>query len=157
MKDSELPAIRQLRELAIPHQLFVHAGAVRSLEQAAAERGQRPEQVVRSLLFRLNQSDYALVLVAGPQQIPWKTLRRELGQRRLTLASEEEVLAQTGYQLGAVTPFGLPHPIPIYIEASVLQPKQLSLGSGRRGTAILIDSADLAAALPSAQFVTLFA
>ena len=157
MKDSELPAIQQLRELAIPHQLFVHAGPVRSLEQAAAERGQRPEQVVRSLLIRLNQSDYALVLVAGPQQIPWKTLRRELGQRRLTLASEEEVLAQSGYQLGAVTPFGLPHPIPIYIEASVLQHKQLSLGSGRRGSAILIDSADLATALPSAQFVTLFA
>ena len=31
----------------IPYRLFRHAGKVESLEQAAAERGQQPGQVVR--------------------------------------------------------------------------------------------------------------
>ena len=47
------PAGEALRKLGIPHRTFRHAGAVNSLEQAASERGQKPEQVVRSLVFRI--------------------------------------------------------------------------------------------------------
>ena len=156
MSAPDLPAIRELAERNIPHSLFVHTGPVHSLEQAASERDQRPEQVVRSLLFRLAEDDFALVLVAGPRQIPWKTLRTFFKQRRLTLASEEEVLRVTGYEIGTVSPFGLATPIPTYIDESVLANEELSLGSGRRGTAILMHSRDLLLALPTATRINLF-
>jgi prolyl-tRNA editing enzyme YbaK/EbsC (Cys-tRNA(Pro) deacylase) len=91
-----------------------------------------------------------MVLVAGPDQIGWKTLRQQTGQSRLTMASEAEVLAVTGYRVGAVAPFGLPRPVQIYIDASVLAEPEISIGSGLRGTAIILTSADLARALPEA-------
>lgn len=144
------PVSTALTALRIPHRTFVHTDAVRSLEQAAAERGQRPAQVVRSIVFRLGAERFAMVLVAGPDQIGWKTLRQLTGQSRLSMASEADVLAVTGYRLGAVAPFGLPSPVQIYIDTSVLAESEISIGSGRRGTAVVLTSADLARALPDA-------
>lgn len=67
---SETPrASLALDALGIPHKVFQHLGQVRSLEQAAEERGQRAEQVVRSLLFRLGPDDFIMTLVAGPEHI----------------------------------------------------------------------------------------
>ena len=144
------PVSAALTSLRIPHRTFVHSDSVRSLEQAAAERGQRPAQVVRSIVFRLGAERFAMVLVAGPDQIGWKTLRQLTGQSRLSMASEADVLAVTGYRLGAVAPFGLPSPVQIYIDTSVLAESEISIGSGRRGTAVVLTSADLARALPDA-------
>ena len=127
------PVSEALTAMAIAHRLFEHPGPVRSLEQAADERGQRPEQVVRSLLFRVSAEQFVMVLIAGAQQVDWRALRNHLGESRLTTASREEVLAVTGYELGAVAPFGLPQPIPLMIDESVLQPEELSIGSGVRG------------------------
>lgn len=145
------PATAALDRLGIPYRTFTHPGPVRSLEQAAVERGQRPEQVVRSILFRLEQERFAMVLVAGPAQVAWRTLRRHLGQSRLTMASEEEVVAVTGYQIGAVAPLGLPQPLPVYIDDSVTAEEEISLGSGVRGTTIILAAADLLRALPEAE------
>jgi len=143
----ETPVTRELDQKQIPYELFTHDGPVRSLEQAAAERSQQPEQVVRSLLFRLAKDDFLMVLVAGPQQIDWKQLRRTLGQSRLTMAKPDELRRVTGYEIGAVAPFGLPTPVRILVDQSVLDQTDISLGSGVQGTAVLLKTADLLTAL----------
>jgi Cys-tRNA(Pro) deacylase len=145
------PVAAALDRLGIPYRLFTHSGPVNSLEQAAAERGQRPEQVVRSILFRLDQEHFAMVLIAGATQVSWRTLRQQLGQSRLTMASEEEVLAVTGYRTGAVSPLGLPQPLPVFVDRSVAAEEEISIGSGLRGTTVILRAADLLAALPEAQ------
>jgi Cys-tRNA(Pro)/Cys-tRNA(Cys) deacylase len=149
------PASIALESLGIPHTVFRHTAPVNSLEQAAAERAQRPEQVVRSILFRLGEDQYLMALVAGPAQISWKTLRKHLGQSRLTMASEEEVLAVTGYRVGAVSPFGLPRPLKVLVDPGVLAEETVSLGSGVRSVAIVMKSADLIRALPDHEVVGL--
>lgn len=147
MPQTTTPVGRELQTRNIPCTEFTHDGPVRSLEQAAEERGQRPEQVVRSILFRLAQDSYLMVAVAGPRQIDWKALRQAVGQSRMTMAAPEEVLAVTGYEIGAVAPFGLPTPVHILLDESVLREDVVSLGSGVRGTAIILRSADLRRAL----------
>jgi Cys-tRNA(Pro) deacylase len=145
--DGNTPVTRALDQRGIPYRFFRHMGQVHSLEQAAQERGQQPEQVVRSILFRLGKDQFAMVLVAGPAQISWPALRKALGQSRLTLASETEVLAVTGYPLGAVSPFGLPGPLRILLDRSVLAQEEISIGSGMRYTTILMKKDDLMRAL----------
>ena len=113
------PVTAELISKYIPFKIFQHPGPIKSLEQAARERGQAPEQVIRSLLFRISQNVYIMVLVAGPQQVSWSKLRHYIGQSRITMAGEDEVLTITGYQLGAVSPFGLPKPLPILVDHSV--------------------------------------
>ncbi len=146
----ETPVTRELDQKQIPYELFTHDGPVRSLEQAAAERNQLPVQVVRSLLFRLAQDAFLMLLVAGPQQVDWKQLRRQLGQSRLTMATPEELRRVTGYEMGAVAPFGLPTPLRVLVDQSVLNQSEISLGSGVRGTAVLMQTADLLTALGDA-------
>jgi Cys-tRNA(Pro) deacylase len=149
------PASLALEKLGIPHKVFNHSGQVNSLEQAAQERDQRPEQVVRSILFRLGEDEFIMALVAGPAQISWKRLRQHLGISRLTMASEDEVLAVTGYRIGAVSPFGLPRPLKVLVDPGVLKEEKISLGSGVRSTAIIMNSSDLLRALNKAEEVQL--
>ena len=145
-----LPVARYLSEHHIPYRLFRHAGPVQSLEQSARERGQRPEQVVRSIVFRIAGDEFVMVLIAGSGQVSWPLLRRQLGKSRLTLASEAELMAATGYAIGAVAPFGLPGPMDVLIDERVLEAEEISIGSGVRGTTVIMRSADLRSALPGA-------
>jgi Cys-tRNA(Pro) deacylase len=150
------PASIVLEKLGVPHTLFSHEGSVESFEQAARERNQRPAQVVRSILFRVTGDDYALVLVAGPEQISWKALRKLLGRSRITMATEDEVLAVTGYRIGTVSPFGMARPVRVMVDAGVLKEDEVSIGSGVRNTAIIMRSADLLQALGDVEVVELF-
>jgi Cys-tRNA(Pro) deacylase len=150
------PVSIALDKLGIPHRVFRHENQVTSLEQAARERGQEPEQVIRSILFRIGEDGFILVLVSGPAQIPWKALRKHLGQSRLTMATEEEVLAVTGYRVGTVSPFGLTRQLRILIEAGVMREDEISIGSGMSNTGIILKSEDLRHALLEAEVVSLF-
>ncbi|MCK7467033.1 MAG: hypothetical protein MZU91_01995 [Desulfosudis oleivorans] len=47
------PASIALDQLGIPHRVFRHEKPVTSFEEAASARNQRPEQIVRSILFQV--------------------------------------------------------------------------------------------------------
>ena len=141
------PVTRALDAQGIPYQFFQHPGQVKSLEQAAEERGQRPEQIIRSILFRITRDEFVMVLMAGAQQIAWQKLRRYLGESRITMASQSEVLDVTGYPLGAVAPLGLERPLRVLVDNSIVQEDEISIGSGVRNTTVILRSQDLLKAL----------
>ncbi len=145
------PVSRFLQTHCVSHRVYRHAGMIHSLEQAARERGQRTEQIIRSIVFRTASNSYLMVLVAGAAQVSWPALRRYLGQSRLTMANEVEVLEATGYPTGGVSPLDLPHPMRILIDRSVLAETEISIGSGERGVTILFQRADLLKLLPGAE------
>ncbi len=134
----DTPAVQYLSQSGVAFRIFHHLSAIRSLRQAAEERGQSANQIVRSILFRLSTGDFVMVLMAGESQISWKALRAHLGERRLTLATPQEVIEQTGYEIGAVTPFGLRRPLRILADPSLFVPPEISLGSGQKGYAVLL-------------------
>ncbi len=137
------PVTRKLDELGIEHTLHVHESPLRSLEQAATERGLQNDQIVRSLLFRLEDRSFILVLVAGPAKVDWSRLRNFLGVRRLTTAEDEEVLAVTGFSPGAVSPIGLKQPLRILADAMMCDQEVLSIGAGIRNAGVILRSKDL--------------
>ncbi len=144
-----------LENLGVPHQVFRHETPVTSFEQAARDRGQRPGQIVRSILFRVRDGEYVMVLVAGQAQVSWKILRKILGRSRISMATEQEVLAVTGYRIGTVGPFGLPNQVRVILDAGVLNEQEISIGSGMRDRAIILKSADLIKALGNVEVVNL--
>lgn len=141
------PVTKELDEKGIPYTFFSHPGQLNSLEQAARERGQYPDQVIRSILFRLSENNFVMVLVAGPNQLSWTKMRDYLKQSRMTMASEEEVLRMTGFPLGAVSPFGLMKQIRVIVDESVFEQPEISIGSGVRNTTIIMKKEDLIHAL----------
>lgn len=149
------PASIALETLNVPHQVFQHETPVLSFEQAASDRNQRPEQIVRSILFQIRPEEFLMVLVAGREQVDWKKLRQHVGRSRVRMATEEEVLDITGYRIGTVSPFGLKNPVRVLIDASVLKEEEISVGSGVRNMAIIMKSADLRETLQDAEIVSL--
>jgi prolyl-tRNA editing enzyme YbaK/EbsC (Cys-tRNA(Pro) deacylase) len=110
---------------------------------------------VRSIVFRLGEDRFIMVLAAGPSQISWKKLRQHVGQTRLTLATAAEVLRVTGYRIGTVSPIGLRQPLQILLDRGVLAAAEVSLGAGVPNTGIILTSEDLLRAIPGAEKVDL--
>jgi Cys-tRNA(Pro) deacylase len=149
------PASIALDSLGIPHRLFIHGTPVNSFEEAASARGQRPEQIVRSILFQIRDGEFLMVLMAGPSQVDWKKLRQLVKRSRIRMATEDEVLEVTGYRIGTVSPFGMKNQVRVKIDASVLREEEISIGSGIRNTAIIMKSEDVRKALGEVEIVEL--
>ena len=153
--NSQPPASIALDSLGIPHRLFRHEKPVRSFEEAASARNQRPEQIVRSILFQVRPGEFVMVLMAGPDQGDWKKLRGIVKRSRVRMATEDEVLEVTGYRIGTVSPFGLKNQVRVLVDASVFREEEISIGSGIRNTAIIMQSEDVRKALGNVEIVEL--
>jgi Cys-tRNA(Pro) deacylase len=144
---TETAVTRALDQLELDYRLHEHENQLRSLEQAAQERGLEPEQIVRSLLFRVEDGTYVLVLMPGPAQVAWPKLRHYLGVSRLTTADKDEVKAVTGFPPGAVSPFGLSQPLRILADERIHQQETISFGAGIRNAGIIMGRRDMTSAL----------
>lgn len=160
---SQPPASIALDSLGIPHRVFRHEKPVSSFEEAAIARNQRPEQIVRSILFQVRPAEFVMVLMAGPDQVDWKKLRQLVKRSRVRMATKDEVLEVTGYRIGTVSPFGMKNQaspefdrrVRVLIDASVFEEDEISIGSGVRNTAIIMQSENVRRALAGAEIVSL--
>lgn len=140
---SSTPVTKALDVLEVEYVLHLHENTVRSLEQAARERNLSPSQIIRSLLFSLTHNSYVMLLVPGPDQISWQKLRRHLDVSRVTMATPEQVKDVTGYEPGAVSPYGLPRPLRILVDQRILEHEIVSVGAGIRNAGIILKRKDL--------------
>jgi Cys-tRNA(Pro) deacylase len=144
MTDNSARALAAADELGLTYEITRH-GPVRSLEEAAAARGVAPSAVVKTLVVRLTDADFRLVLVPGDREISWPKLRAVLGVSRLSMPPADVALAVTGYERGTITPLGSTTPWPVVADAAMTGP--VSLGAGAHGVAVTVDAAELVAAL----------
>jgi Cys-tRNA(Pro) deacylase len=137
----DTPAIRHIAGLGIAYEVTDH-GPVRSLEEAAAARGMDPDDLIKTLVVRRGPDDYVLVLVPGLRVIAWPRLRALLGVNRLTMADPDEAKDVTGYERGAITPFGLKRPLPVIADERIAG-RRVSIGGGAHGVGVMVDGDDL--------------
>lgn len=137
------PVTVALDALGVSYRLHQHAAPVRSLAEAARERGLLPQQIVRSLLFRLEGERFVLLLIAGPARARWSSLRQHLGASRLTTATPDQVREVTGYEPGAVSPYGLRRPLRILADRELQAHEVLSIGAGIRDAGVILARQDL--------------
>lgn len=71
-----------------------------------------------------------------------KKFSQIIGVKRCAFASADQTLELTGMEIGGVTPVGLP-PMPVYIDAAVMNNNRVVLGGGNRTSKLLIDPAEL--------------
>ena len=147
MLPQKTPVTNCLEAKKLPYTLFLHKGPIKSLEEAAADRGQTPDQIIRTIVFRCKKDQFIIVLMPGEMRVSWSALRKYTGHSRITMASEREILELTGYQLGAVSPLGLPKPMRILVDYSILNKDIISIGSGVRGLAVIMKTTDLLSAI----------
>ncbi|MBK1784242.1 YbaK/EbsC family protein [Prauserella cavernicola] len=79
-------------------------------------------------------------------------VRRKLDVRKASFAPMAEATELTAMEYGGITPIGLPESWPILVDKAVADSPELVIGSGIRGSKLLVTGA-LLAALPGAEVI----
>lgn len=143
--ESEQRALRAMDEAGIAYRRIAY-GRVNSLAEAADARGVPVSAVVKTLVVRRAEDDYLFVLVPGDRTIAWPKLRELLGVSRLSMPDAADALAVTGYERGTITPFGSLTRWPVVADERLLG-REISLGAGEHGVAVVLAADDALAAL----------
>ena len=143
------PAIDALVAAGIPHRV-VRTAIATSAEESAALQGVPLGSLLRSILVRRAADDYVFVLVPGGRRFDWPKLRALLGTSRLSLPDAEEARAITGYERGAITPFGALRAWPVILDAVAAELEVVAIGGGARGTNVHLAPRDLVRATDAA-------
>jgi Cys-tRNA(Pro) deacylase len=114
-----------------------------SAEESAELQGIELRQLLRTIVVRRGADDYVFVLVPGGRQIDWPKLRAHLGVSRLSLPDKDEAKQVTGYERGAITPFGSARAWPVLIDGAAADLEKVAIGGGARGVNVHLASADL--------------
>jgi prolyl-tRNA editing enzyme YbaK/EbsC (Cys-tRNA(Pro) deacylase) len=104
---------------------------------------------------RAGESTYAAVMVLATHRADVNgVVRKHLGVRKISFAAQDDAVASTGMEYGGITPIGLPQGWPVLVDEAVAQAGPVVIGSGIRGSKLLIDGAELAK-LPDATVLLL--
>ncbi len=137
-------AIRELDTKGVPYRILRQAHRARNAQEAAAERGVALCQVVKTLLVKRPDGKHLIALVRGDQRLSLKKLARLVGVKKLEMAPHADVPRITGYQIGAVAPFGLRRSgLPVYVDDHILAEERVSTSAGRHDAGLELATEDL--------------
>ena len=136
------PAIEALGATGVPFEV-VRTQPAGSAEESAELQGIGLGQLLRTIVIRRGADDYVFVLVPGGRQIDWPKLRAHLGVSRLSLPDKDEAKEATGYERGAITPFGSSNAWPVLADAAAEDLDRVAIGGGARGVNVHLAPADL--------------
>ncbi|MDT8305841.1 MAG: YbaK/EbsC family protein [Anaerolineae bacterium] len=127
-----------------------------TVETAAEAVGTHPSQIIKSLLFLIKREngefDPLLVITNGTDRVDYVALARFAGtsRRSIRIANAEQVEALTGYQVGAVPPFGHKQPLPTLLDETVLEQDVIYGGGGTSHALMRVSVDELRRVLPDA-------
>ena len=149
---SETPATALLKreKLAYTEHLYDYVERGGTAE-SARQLGVEEHHVVKTLVMQDEQAKPLIVLMHGDRQVSLKALAREIGCKRVEPCTPEVAQRHSGYLVGGTSPFGTRKPMPVYVEAGVLELPKIYLNGGRRGYLVGLDprrAAELLGAVP---------
>ncbi|TVT59086.1 hypothetical protein FNH05_05815 [Amycolatopsis rhizosphaerae] len=102
---------------------------------------------------RAGEVRYAAALVLATTRADVNgVIKRRLDVRKASFAAMDEAVELTGMAYGGITPVGLPAAWPILVDQAVADSPELVIGSGIRGSKLLVTGA-LLAGLPGAEVI----
>jgi Cys-tRNA(Pro)/Cys-tRNA(Cys) deacylase len=140
--DPSTPALEALADSGLAFEV-VRTQPARNAEESAELQGIPVGNLLRTIVVRRGAGDYVFVLVPGGRQIDWPKLRAALGVNRLSLPDQEEAMEATGYERGAITPFGSRHAWPVVADAAITQLDRVAIGGGARGVNLHLPAGEL--------------
>lgn len=139
---ADTPALEALEGSGLSYEV-VRTEPASSAEESADWQGIPVEHLLRTIVVRRGADDYVFVLVPGGKQIDWPKLRAHLGVSRISLPDQEEAREATGYERGAITPFGSARPWPVIADPEIPSLDRVAIGGGKRGVNLHVGGADL--------------
>jgi len=99
--------------------------------------------VIKTLIFETERGEPLCILMHGDHEVSVKGLARAIGTKAVSPCAPEVADRHSGYQVGGTSPFGLRRAMPIYMQATIRELRQIYLNGGARGFLIEITPSDV--------------
>ncbi len=138
------PALRLLRNAEIPHLVHTYTWSARGGTAASsAALGVDEHAVIKTLILEDEDKKPLVMLMHGDRAVSEQRLARAIGRRTVGMCAPDTAERHTGYQVGGTSPFGLRKPLPIFVEASIVELPQIWINAGARGVLVSLAPAVL--------------
>ena len=131
-----------LKEFDATQKVIVLDSSARTALEAASSLGCEVGAIVKSLLFRTENS-FILCLVAGDKKGSLNKIKKTLDIKDASMAAAEDVKNITGYTIGGVSPIGHLNKIDILIDNSLERFTSLFAAAGHPNCVFKIDFKNL--------------
>lgn len=155
MRDQSDPVLKALSVTGADYEIIQCDPELADTAEFCSHYGYQLEESANAIMVvgKGEQRTYAMCIVLATTRIDVnRSVRKKMGTKRASFASAEEAIAITGMLLGGITPFGLPHSIPLWIDSRVMKCNRIIVGGGSRDKKIYIPPQALAG-LPNAGIV----
>ncbi len=134
---TETPATQLLRRRGVAFEVHSydyvdHGGTGESARQLGVDE----HAVVKTLVMQDEAARPLIVLMHGDRTVSTKNLARQAGRKSIEPCRPEVAQRHSGYQVGGTSPFATRKPMPVFVEASVLELPRIWINGGRRGVLV---------------------
>ncbi|MGC8558237.1 MAG: aminoacyl-tRNA deacylase [Nitrososphaeria archaeon] len=133
---------RFLDSNGIKYKIIKHGNSYRA-DEASRELGINISKIVKSVLFITSEGDAILAILRGDKRVDQRKLAKDLGTKKLRLASKDEVRRITGYEAGTLPPVGHKAKIKTLIDSSLSADEFVYAGGGSIGSSLRIMVKDI--------------
>ena len=130
----------QSRDIQLP--IIETDASTATVALAAEAHGVEPGRIAKTLAFRVADGKVILLVASGVARVDNRKFKEAFGKGKML--GPEEVMELTSHPVGGVCPFGLPQPLPIYLDHSLNNFDEVLPASGSINSAIRITPALLA-------------
>jgi prolyl-tRNA editing enzyme YbaK/EbsC (Cys-tRNA(Pro) deacylase) len=133
-----------MQEHSIPGQIMRLDVPTPTVESAANAVNTSPDQIIKSILFVVDEQP-VLAIASGLSNIDRRAIADlfGVGRKRVKLASAETVLEISGYEVGAMPPFGHRKKLKTLIDPRVLEFPEAYAGGGAENVLVHLNPQDL--------------
>jgi prolyl-tRNA editing enzyme YbaK/EbsC (Cys-tRNA(Pro) deacylase) len=139
-------SLQSVREFFISRQLDIPIieleASTATVALAAEAHGVEPGRIAKTLAFRLADGRVILLVASGDARIDNRKFREAFGKGKMLGA--DEVVRLTGHPVGGVCPFGLAHPLPVWLDRSLQKYDEVLPAAGSVNGCVRISLAQLA-------------
>ena len=135
-------AEKSLKEFNADLNVITLNSSARTAQEAASSLGCEVGAIVKSLLFRTDDT-FTLNLVAGDRKASLNKIKKILKKKDVSMASAEDVKNITGYTIGGVSPVGHLNKIDTLIDNSLNRFNYLYAAAGHPNCVFKISFKDL--------------
>ena len=145
---SKPPGARQLDRRKVAYELVPFDPAIRDATEVAAATGHALDRVYKTLVVEVDppSGKPCLVLLASDRELDLKALARELGHKKMRMASHRDAERHTGLKVGGISALALlGRGFRCVLDEAALQHDTILVSAGERGFDLTIAVADLVA------------
>lgn len=137
-------AMRLLESRKIPYTPHGFSAERHSAVEVAELVGVPTEMVYKTLVIRRSKGKPMLIMIASDKELDLRILAKQVGEKKLRMASHQEAEALTGLQVGGISALCLLNKgFDIYIDKPALDLDDILVSAGQRGINLQLAVKDL--------------